>query len=116
MDTVTRAALDSMIVGDALGDVPAPVQAAVLLLLLGTALWALHRPRAVRVVAFVACALMWSRANHAFEGQVLVVFSAEHGLTTADLVPSGLALAVLLRGWPDYAPGTPAAASDAMTA
>jgi hypothetical protein len=100
MDHSTLAALDAMIVGDALGDIPEPAQAAVLALLLGTALWALHRPQVVRVVAFVACALMWSRANHAFEGQVLIVFSTEHGLTTADLVPSGLALAIVLRSWP----------------
>ena len=112
VDHSSLAALDAMIVGDALGDVPAPVQAAVLALLVGTALWALHRPAALRVAAFVVCALMWSRANHAYEGQILVVFTADHGLTTADLVPSGLALAILLRGWPTRrTPGCRAAAA-----
>jgi hypothetical protein len=100
LDDATRSALDAMTVGDALGAIPAPVQAAVLALLLLTALWALHRPRTARVVAFVACALMWSRANHAFEGQILLVLTADHGVTTADLPAPALALAIAVRGWP----------------
>ncbi len=100
MDDVTAQALTSMISGDALGAVPAPTQAAVLVLVLGTALWALHRPRSARLFAFGACALLWSRANHAFEGEVLLVLSPEHGVTTADLVPAGLVWAIAARSLP----------------
>jgi hypothetical protein len=87
--------LASVIVGDALGDIPAQQQAIVLALVLVAAVWARSGGRA-RVLVFVACCLMWSRANHAFEGAVLYSFSPEHGLTVADLLPPVLGGWVLL--------------------
>ncbi len=85
----TLAAVSSMVVGDALGDLPAEVQAGVLALALASAAWA-RRGGRLRVLALCACCLMWSRANHAFEGAVLHTFSHDHGLTVADLVPPAL--------------------------
>lgn len=97
MDPATLTALDAMLVGDALGDLPADVQATVLALTVGTGLWAAARPRPAAVVAFVACSLLWSRANHAFEGRVLWTFSHGHGLTVADLLPPALTALILRR-------------------
>lgn len=97
MDPVTVTALDSMLVGDALAQVPRGAQAVVLALTVGTGIWAAARPRPPVVLAFVACSLLWSRANSAFEGGVLVSFSPEHGLTVADLLPPALAGLILLR-------------------
>jgi len=85
----TLAAVSSMVVGDALGDLPAEVQAGVLALALVSAAWA-RRGGRLRVLALGACCLMWSRANHAFEGAVLHTVSHDHGLTVADLVPPAL--------------------------
>ena len=88
-------ALESMIVGDALGDIPAEQQTSVLALMLVAAVWARSGGR-LRVLAFLACCLMWSRANHAFEGAVLWSLSPEHGITVADLLLPTLGGWVLL--------------------
>lgn len=85
-----------MVVGDALGAVPGDVQLVVLGLLIGTAIWAAVRCTPSAVVAFVACAAMWSRANQAWEGSVLWTLTPEHGITTADLWPPLLAVPI---GW-----------------
>lgn len=97
MDPVTWHALSALVVGDALGQVPLPVQAAVLVLMIGTAAWAATRRRAAALLAFVACALVWARANQGMEGAVLVTVSPEHGLTLADLLPPALTALVLAR-------------------
>lgn len=88
------AAADAMVVGDALGGIPRAYQLLVLGLMVGSALWSLVRASGPAHLAFVACALMWSRANQAFEVAVLWTFSAGHGLTVADLWPPLLALAI----------------------
>jgi hypothetical protein len=92
----TREALLGMVVGDALGQIAAGWQLAVLVLMVGSATWAAVRPGRLPIVAFVLCALMWSRADQAFEGAVLWSFSSEHGLTVADLWPPILGQVVLL--------------------
>ncbi|MBK7624326.1 MAG: hypothetical protein IPJ14_17105 [Kineosporiaceae bacterium] len=91
------AAMDAMVVGDALGGIPREHQLLVLGLMVGSALWAVVRPSGPAHLAFVACALMWSRANQAFEVAVLWTISAGHGLTVADLWPPLLALAIVGR-------------------
>jgi hypothetical protein len=103
----TFAAVSSMVVGDALGDLPAEVQAGVLALALTSAAWA-RRGGRLRVLAVGACCLMWSRANHAFEGAVLHTFSHDHGLTVADLVPPALA------AWVSLARRHPSRAADGI--
>ena len=97
MDPTTLTAAHEMVVGDALAELPRPVQAGVLGLTVATGLWAAARPRPAAVTAFVTCSLLWSRANAAFEGRVLYTFSERHGLTVADLLPPALAGLVLLR-------------------
>jgi hypothetical protein len=97
VDDANSAALAAMVVGDALGATPLPLQGAVLILMAGCAVWATLRPvGAAAVVAFLACALIWSRANQALEGPILFTLTPEHGITTADLWPPALAG---LLGW-----------------
>jgi hypothetical protein len=91
MDDATSAALTAMVVGDALGAIPLLVQAGVLVLMLGCAGWAVVRPVGAPLMAFTACALIWSRANQALEGPVLLTITEDHGITTADLWPPVLA-------------------------
>jgi len=97
MDASTLNALTELIVGDALGQVPLGVAALVGVLMLGTAVWTAHRPDTVRAVAFLACAVVWARADQGLEGAVLVALSPEHGLTLADLLPPALLALVLAR-------------------
>jgi hypothetical protein len=97
MDPSTSNALTALMVGDALGRLPLPVQAGVLLLMVACALWAARRPCGPSIVAFVACASMWARANQRMEGAVLITLSPAHGLTVADLLPAALAALVLTR-------------------
>ena len=67
------AAADAMVVGDALGGIPRAYQLLVLGLMVGSALWSLVRASGPAHLAFVACALMWSRANQAFEVAVRLI-------------------------------------------
>jgi hypothetical protein len=97
MDPITVAALDAMVVGDAVGEIAAPLQYGVLALLVLSAVWASRRPNAAALTGFLACALVWCRANHALEGQVLLTLTTDHGLTTADLLPPALVALVLAR-------------------
>jgi len=86
-----------MVVGDALGQVSSDTQLLVLGLLLGCAVWAAARRTPAAVAAFLACAVMWSRADQAWEGPVLWTLTPEHGITTADLWPPLLAAPVAWR-------------------
>lgn len=106
MDQATLTALDALLVGDALAELPRDVQATVLGLTVATGLWAAGRPRATSLTAFVACSLLWSRANSAFEGRVLWTFAPGRGLTVADLLPPALAALIL---WRTRRPRPPAA-------
>ena len=100
MDPATATALNALVVGDALGRIPMQTQAAVLGLTIATGAWAALRPRPAPIVAFVACSLLWSRANSALEGGILVRVTPDHGLTVADLLSPALGLLVLARaGW-----------------
>lgn len=95
MDPATLTALKAMTVGDALGQVPLPVQALVGALMIVSAVWTARRPGWVRAVALVASTAMWARANQGLEGTVLLTLSRDHGLTTADLLPPALLALVL---------------------
>jgi hypothetical protein len=97
VDGATATALGDMVIGDALGAVPLGTQFTVLLLMIGCALWASQRTSPLAVLAFVACAAMWSRANQALEGAILLSLNHEHGITTADLWPPALAALVIAR-------------------
>ena len=97
IDPATSTALSALVVGDALGQVAMPAQLAVLTLMLATAGWARSRRTLISLVAFVACALVWSRANQRLEGQILITFTPDHGLTTADLLAPTLTALVLAR-------------------
>jgi hypothetical protein len=87
VDPATSQAIGAMAIGDALAQLPRPVQTLVLGLTVGTGVWAAVRPRPPALLAFVACSALWLRANSDFEGAVLVSFSADHGLSVADLLP-----------------------------
>lgn len=97
MDAANSTALADLVVGDAMGRLPLTVQVGVLLLLLATGVWAARRPDAASLVAFIACSLVWARANQAMEGAVLITLSPEHGLTIADLLPPALAALIVAR-------------------
>jgi hypothetical protein len=97
LDPASLTALTDLVVGDALGQVSLAVQAFVGLLMIGTAAWTARRPGWTRAAAFVACTLVWARANHGLEGFVLVTVTPEHGLTVADLLPPALLALVLAR-------------------
>ncbi len=94
---VMLAAPSDLVVGDALGGVPLPVQVTVLALMVGTAVWTAARPGRARAVAFAACAVVWVRANQHLEGAVLLRLSQDHGVTVADLLPPALLALVLAR-------------------
>lgn len=96
MDTLTVAALQAMVVGDALGAVPRSLQLLVAALMVGTALWVATGAGGLRALAFLACVAVYSRANQAFEGPVLLTLTPEHGLVAADLLPVALAAGILL--------------------
>jgi hypothetical protein len=100
VDPATLTALDAMVVGDALAVLPRDVQAGVLGLTVATGLWAAARPRPAALTAFAACALLWSRANSAFEVKVLWTFAPGRGLTVADLLPPVLTALILWRSRP----------------
>jgi hypothetical protein len=97
VDAANSTALADLVVGDAMGRLPLTVQIAVLLMLLGTGVWAARRPDAASIMAFLACSLVWARANQAMEGTVLITLSPEHGLTIADLLPPALMALILAR-------------------
>jgi hypothetical protein len=59
--------------------------------------WTARRPGWTRAAAFVACTVVWARANHGLEGFVLLTVTPEHGLTVADLLPPALLALVLAR-------------------
>jgi hypothetical protein len=71
------------------------------LLLLSGALAALTRGRwtsALSWLAMFALSLAWFQVNHRWEGDVLFVVSASHGLTEADLlVPAVISMALGIR-------------------
>jgi hypothetical protein len=90
-------ALTDIVVGDAMGQLSLVVQGVVGLLMIGSAVWTALRPGRTRAVAFLACTLVWARANHGLEGFVLVTVTPEHGLTVADLLPPALLALVLSR-------------------
>lgn len=97
LDPATLEALRRVTVGDALGEVPLPVQLLVAALLVGTGVWTAVRPAPLRAVAFVACTLMWARANQALEGPILLTLTPDHGLVVGDLLPVALLGLVLHR-------------------
>jgi hypothetical protein len=97
LDHASLSAITDLVMGDAMGQVSLAVQAFVGLLMIGCAVWTALRPGRTRAVAFVACAVVWARANHGLEGFVLVTVSPEHGLTVADLLPPALLALVLAR-------------------
>lgn len=96
-DQASLTALTDLVVGDAMGQLSLIVQAFVGLLMIGTAVWTARRPGRTRAVAFLACTVVWARANHGLEGFVLVTVTPEHGLTVADLLPPALLALVLAR-------------------
>lgn len=57
-----------------------------LALLAASAVWAARGPRTPRLAAFAAAGLLWLLANNPVEGAVLLVVTADHGLTVADLL------------------------------
>jgi hypothetical protein len=124
VDAANSTALADLVVGDALGRLPLTVQVGVLLLLLATGVWAARRPDPASLVAFVACALVWARANQALEGAVLITLSPEHGLTVPDLLPPALTALILARSAggrrraspPPVDPGSAAQASSRRSA
>jgi hypothetical protein len=98
MDRPSLDALYAMVVDDALGTLPPAVQAGLGALMVTAALWAALRPRLLPVAGFLAAAFVFGRANHAFEGPVLVSFTPGHGLVLADLLPVALLGLVVVRG------------------
>ncbi|WP_088318776.1 hypothetical protein [Kineosporia sp. R_H_3] len=97
MDRPGLDALYAMVVDDALGTLAPRVQAGLAGLMVVAALWAALRPRPLPVVGFLAAAFVFGRANHAFEGPVLVSFTPGHGLVLADLAPVALLGLVVVR-------------------
>jgi hypothetical protein len=97
VDRTTLSALRDVLIGDALGGLPLAVQAGVATLLVGTGLWAAHRPGRIRLIALLACAAVWTRANQRLEGAILVTVAPSRGLTVADLLPPAVLLLVAVR-------------------
>ncbi len=48
--------------------------------------WCLARPSWASILSVVVFAALWPFANKSFEGRVLVVLSANHGITSHDLL------------------------------
>ncbi|MBI4944257.1 MAG: hypothetical protein HY830_26240 [Actinobacteria bacterium] len=99
MDRASLDALYAMVVDDALGTLAPRVQAGLAGLMVVAALWAALRPRLLPVLGFLAAAFVFARANHAFEGPVLVTFAPGHGLVLADLAPVALLGLVVVRAF-----------------
>ncbi|WP_088285137.1 hypothetical protein [Kineosporia sp. A_224] len=99
MDRPSLDALYAMVVDDALGTLAPRVQAGLAGLMVVAALWAALRPRVLPVLGFLSAAFVFARANHAFEGPVLVALTPGHGLVLADLAPVALLGLVVVRAF-----------------
>ena len=95
MDPATVTALNAVVIEDAMGALPMWMQAVVLTLLVATGFWVAWRPSGAGVVAFVACALVWARADQRLEGAILITVAPGRGLTVADLVAPALTAWIL---------------------